>query len=1484
MSHLGDEKTLSGLTILKAETFVDWKWGIRSAFKSWNCWKIILGTETAPVPVDAAKITPAEQSMLANYEARVARALGALLFTATKSHRRIIEPHEDDPVAMWRALIDMYEVKDPGARFTASTALAKAGGHKELNETWIEYCNRIEELAYTLDNLRPEVWTLDQEIAERNAWYVLMALPDQHPVRVSLITQDDMTVAKIRSALVRHQVTTGLEPKSIESAHVAASPATHASPNDQCRYCHKFGHWEAACRKKQRAQRQEGPSGPHYPPSGPNGSHGNHGGDYGYKGRVQPNSGRERGYQGHQPYSGPAFANSAEANYGYLRYPQYPQFDERWAPPPSPSTPVPQQHLSPAFQGPPMYPAFSHFSPNPQPQQHQLDVANAAAEFAGNASQSLSPSSPIADADWIADSGASSHMTSYRNWLRDFKAVLKPVRLADGSIIYAEGEGWIRFLPVINGKTAAPFCLSRVLYVPRLKTNLLSTQSLTRGEKYSALFIGKRVEIREGNKIVLKGSINAHNTFYLDGKTETALAALTIGAPAEPLSLWHRRAAHKDPVSLVKAAQTSSVADLNIKVEAPSSEMCEPCIGAKQTRAPHTKPASRAERVLGRIFSDLHGPLPVEGRGGYKYWVTFIDDKSRYKAVYFLRKKSDTLQAFKEYKTLVENQLDLKIQCLRDDKGGEYMSAEFDALCTEHGIRREHTIRDTPQQNGVAERYNRTLAEGITALLLEARLPMSMWVDAASTFTYVHNRLPSTSLTGVTPFELWSGKKPSVSLLRVWGCLAYVHVQKDQRKSFESHTRKCIFIRYALNYKGWVFWDPETQKEVVSDSAMFNEQVFPGRMRAKSLPPIIPAHLGNFLAPIEPVQYNNELPNAPPTPSHDPAPSAAPTRRLSRDLAGIRDTPSFQSPQNLPPRRARIQYPAMYTVVESESEEEAAYFVEATVEFKTTDNTRPPDYLEITVEDGVEFALSTTTRFVPDTLQEALDSPDRDKWIAAAIDEIGAHLENKTWEVVQLPQGKRAIGCRWVFRIKVNADGTVDKYKGRIVAKGYAQKYGVDYTETFAPTARFGAVRTVVALAAIEDMELESVDITTAFLNAEIDAEIYVRKPDGYNPTGYEGPEWVLRLLKGLYGIKQGPHIWSVKLHEELRKIGFMRIETDHSVFVYEREAIKIIVPVHVDDLLLASKSLSEIAKVKEELKKVFKIHDLGPTKQILGIKVERDRPSRTIYLSQPAYIEDILSHYKMERCNPAQTPMHENTHLSEKMCPQDARELAKIDQGQYREAVGKLLYLSIATRPDIAYTVGVLCRYNSNPGKEHWDAVHHLLRYLRGTTYLRLMYSPTSHPHPFTAHSDADLGGNLDNQRSTAGHVLSVGTGAVMWGSRLQRQVSLSSTESEYTTASATGCEMMWMRFFLEELGYDMSLPSTLFLDSASAEQVVKNPDHQSTMKHVHRSYNWIRERVAEGDLVVQHVPGAENVADIFTKPLGPIKFFRFRDALGLR
>jgi len=492
------------------------------------------------------------------------------------------------------------------------------------------------------------------------------------------------------------------------------------------------------------------------------------------------------------------------------------------------------------------------------------------------------------------------------------------------------------------------------------------------------------------------------------------------------------------------------------------------------------------------------------------------------------------------------------------------------------------------------------------------------------------------------------------------------------------------------------------------------------------------------------------------------------------------------------------------------------------------------------------------------------------------------------WELAQLPPGKRAIGSRWVFKVKQKPDGSIDKFKGWIVTQGFSQVRGIHYNKVFASMARMAVMRTVITLAVMEDLELDSMDVSMAFLNGEIDAEIYMKIPEGLGVDGEPAPGedpkcWVIRLLKGLYSIKQGPQIWALKLHSMLVNISFERMDCDHSVYVYHCGDVRILMPIHVDDLLIASNSRDTLQLVKTELGSHFKLHDQGPATSILGMKISHDRATRMICLSQPGYIRSILEDFHMADCNPTLTPMDEHLKLSVSMSPRMPEEKLGMRVVPYRELVSKLLYLAIATRPDITYTVGVLCQFMENPGQDHWDMAKRVLRYLKGTVDMSLVYSRTSSPDLFMTYSDADLTGNPDNGQSTGGFTVCIGGGAVQWGSCLQPHVSLSSTELEYTTLSKVGCEVMWMRYLLGEFGYDMSHPSPIMVDNASAIQVAKHPEHQSTMKHVHRAYHWIHDHIEQGALRINHVPGIENLADIFTKPLGRVKFLKFWEMLGL-
>ena len=383
-----------------------------------------------------------------------------------------------------------------------------------------------------------------------------------------------------------------------------------------------------------------------------------------------------------------------------------------------------------------------------------------------------------------------------------------------------------------------------------------------------------------------------------------------------------------------------------------------------------------------------------------------------------------------------------------------------------------------------------------------------------------------------------------------------------------------------------------------------------------------------------------------------------------------------------------------------------------------------------------------------------------EKWYKAALEEIQSLVENGTFELVQLPPGRKAIGSRWVFKVKRNADGSIERYKARrVVAQGFAQRPGFDYTETFAPTPKWAALRAILALAAIKDLELESVDISSAYLNGELAEEVYIRQPEGFVE---KGKDWHWRLLKSLYGLKQAGRCWHQKLNQVLEQLGFKRTVCEHSIWVFHREEEQVIVPVFIDDMTIAAKSKEAIQRVKNDLKKHFKLRDLGPTSFLLGVEVKRDRSTCTLTLSQRQYVLDLLERFSLADSNSVTTPMDPSIRLSSAYSPKSQKDIEAMRSVPYLQAVGALMYLAVATRPDISYAVGVLARFSKNPGPLHWKAVKHLFRYLKGTLDYKLTYSGSAPSSElFTTFTDADHAGNPDNGRSTSGYVVKMGNGA---------------------------------------------------------------------------------------------------------------------------
>ena len=425
---------------------------------------------------------------------------------------------------------------------------------------------------------------------------------------------------------------------------------------------------------------------------------------------------------------------------------------------------------------------------------------------------------------------------------------------------------------------------------------------------------------------------------------------------------------------------------------------------------------------------------------------------------------------------------------------------------------------------------------------------------------------------------------------------------------------------------------------------------------------------------------------------------------------------------------------------------------------------------------------------------------------------------------------------------------------GRVVAKGCSQRPGVDFKDLFSPTPRPPAIRLVLALAGMLGHHLRSVDISNAFTNGDLEEEIYMLQPEGFHEGG---PNKVCRLKKSLYGLKQAARQWNKKLHSVLTGLGYKRLDSDRSLYLYVKGELRITVPVYIDDITLSCPDPVLIDRAVEELSKHFKLRDLGPTKFLLGVEISQDRANHSISLSQRQYIIDMLERYGMQDCNPVTTPLIPGSKLSKSMGPQNGEEVEFMRNVPYLSAIGTLQYLCTMTRPDIAKAVSFLGRFSQNPGPQHWLAVKHLFRYLQGTKDYKLTYAKGEDGLAFTTYCDASHGDCVDTGRSTGAYLTCLGGGAIGWSSKLQTVVALSSTEAEYMAAVEAGKEILWMRNILSELGYPVQGPSMLRIDNQSAISVSKNPEHFGQMKHLDLRFYWLRDMVDDGVIDVLHIPG---------------------------
>ncbi|KAG8490319.1 hypothetical protein CXB51_016103 [Gossypium anomalum] len=495
-------------------------------------------------------------------------------------------------------------------------------------------------------------------------------------------------------------------------------------------------------------------------------------------------------------------------------------------------------------------------------------------------------------------------------------------------------------------------------------------------------------------------------------------------------------------------------------------------------------------------------------------------------------------------------------------------------------------------------------------------------------------------------------------------------------------------------------------------------------------------------------------------------------------------------------------------------------------------------------------------------------------------EEMESLHKNKTWDLVKLPKGKKTVRCKWVFQNKEGTPGVEEpKYKARLVAKGYSQVPGVDFTDVFSPVVKHSSIRALLGIVAMHDLELEQLDVKTAFLHGELEEDIYMQQPEGF--TVSEKEDYVCLLKKSLYGLKQSPRQWYKRFDSFMTSHDFKRSSFDSCVyFKKNNDGSFMYLLLYVDDMLIAAKDKGEIRKVKGQLSEEFEMKDLGPAKKILGMEILRDRKTSKLYLSQKGYIEKLLCRFNMRSAKPVSTPLAAHFRLSSALSPQSDDEIEYMSHVPYSSAVGSLMYAMVCSRPDLSYAVSAVSRYMANPGKEHWKAVQWILRCLRGTTDVCLQFGRTE--DGVIGYVDADFAGDLDRRRSLTGYVFTIGGCAISWKATLQTTVALSTTEAEYMAITEACKEAIWLKGLFSELNEDLQI-STVFCDSQSAIFLTKDQMFHERTKHIDVRYHFVRDIIARGDIVVSKISTHENPADMMTKSLPITKFEHCLDLVGV-
>lgn len=724
-----------------------------------------------------------------------------------------------------------------------------------------------------------------------------------------------------------------------------------------------------------------------------------------------------------------------------------------------------------------------------------------------------------------------------------------------------------------------------------------------------------------------------------------------------------------------------------------------------------------------------------------------------------------------------------------------------------------------------------------------------------------------------------TAKKPSLSYLQPFGRKCYVHIPKEKRGTGNKllpRAENGIFVGYTKVNHHYRIFIPERKHTYVSANVEFlpytleqpimNSMTTSQEHNCSSLPDgSLEINIGPVPINELPARENSHRPAIQNNDNEFPSPDNFQQTLDSTSLQSSTDSTvsnplSTLEPQSLPNltnSHNSDENLIRYRRTQSGRQVRPRLYNDTiTGDWWNVSNDisshQPP--VEFSTEFPDEEALINILEIpIPKSYNMAKQSVHWDQWEKAFNDEITSLRENNVWEVVPRPKGRKIVDGKWVCKVKGDAQGNLERFKARYVAKGFSQVQGLDYDETFAPVVQYDSLRLLLAISANKRWKPRQLDIKTAFLYGILNEEIYMQLPEGFRKEDH-----VARLNRCIYGLKQSPREWYFRLVEYLKPSGFTSSLFDPCVLVHDSG--NLIMAIYVDDIILFGEKGDLIEQTVSLLKSEFKVNDMGILHWLLGIQIEYSESE--ISLSQTAYIDKILNRFSMQECNPVSSPIDPNHRL---MTAEEGEPRTNVTT--FQQIIGSIMYLVSGTRPDLAYTITHLSQFNSDPTQAHLNTAKRVLRYLKGTRNLKLHYKFDS-PLVLNGFCDASYGNCLDTRRSFSGYIFQLGSSTISWRSRKQRTVAHSTCEAEYMAIALASKQYIWILRGLHRFLGD-NIPAAISTDNTAAIELAHNPKLNDASKHIDIAYHFTRERIEDGSLTLLHVPSAKNLADICTKGL---------------